>query len=510
MRFLFEIVMTLAFLPSIYASYHYTLKCHAISSVVTDTWCNENCNLNPPNCPASMCICDTPPPAPTPVPPPTPRPKGSTWAVLAAGSSTYWNYRHQADVCHAYQILIKHGVDPNHIIVMMYDDVAHDSANPFPGKLFNQPKGPDVYGGCQIDYKGDVLSPSLFMHVLLGEEEAVKNVAGSGKVLKSGPNDRVFINFADHGGTGMIMFPGGAIAASDLLATLTKMHTKKMYSQLVFYLDTCESGSMFDQLPTDIDILAITSATPGQPANAIWCYSPDNVIQGKSIGSCLGDVMSVGWMMDSDNFFDEPIQDQVHKVAKFCAVNRCNPIPCVSHLCQYGDLSIEDEPVGWFQGDQHSKNTYLTGVRVGTSSINARDVKLELLQRAWLRAPSDTNTSLWKELQHEKTHRKNTDRFFTALATAVCGSNYNFTSMITRHPAGDDVCKGKMTDLICHKELLQAIDSAEICPVMQWGDYSAKYAGLLANFCDEREYLGTTTEELIEKIRLVCLEASES
>ena len=31
------------------------------------------------------------------------------WAVLVAGSKDYWNYRHQADVAHAYHILIQNG-----------------------------------------------------------------------------------------------------------------------------------------------------------------------------------------------------------------------------------------------------------------------------------------------------------------------------------------------------------------------------------------------------------------
>jgi glycosylphosphatidylinositol transamidase (GPIT) subunit GPI8 len=33
------------------------------------------------------------------------------WAILVAGSNTYSNYRHQADVYHAYQTLIKGGFD---------------------------------------------------------------------------------------------------------------------------------------------------------------------------------------------------------------------------------------------------------------------------------------------------------------------------------------------------------------------------------------------------------------
>jgi len=70
------------------------------------------------------------------------------WAVLVAGSNGFWNYRHQADICHAYQILKKNGIPESNIIVMAYDDIANDPENPIPGKLFNQPNGEDVYAGC--------------------------------------------------------------------------------------------------------------------------------------------------------------------------------------------------------------------------------------------------------------------------------------------------------------------------------------------------------------------------
>ena len=49
----------------------------------------------------------------------------ANWAVLVAGSSEWTNYRHQADVCHSYQILHKNGIPDSNIIVMMYDDLAH-------------------------------------------------------------------------------------------------------------------------------------------------------------------------------------------------------------------------------------------------------------------------------------------------------------------------------------------------------------------------------------------------
>ena len=44
---------------------------------------------------------------------------GDTWAVLIAGSDGFFNYRHQADICHAFQILKGHGIPEERIIVFM-------------------------------------------------------------------------------------------------------------------------------------------------------------------------------------------------------------------------------------------------------------------------------------------------------------------------------------------------------------------------------------------------------
>ena len=75
------------------------------------------------------------------------RDQGRLWAVLVAASRGWDNYRHQADVCHAYQVLHGHGVPEDNIIVMMYDDIAYNQRNPYQGKIFNRPNGSDVYKG---------------------------------------------------------------------------------------------------------------------------------------------------------------------------------------------------------------------------------------------------------------------------------------------------------------------------------------------------------------------------
>ncbi len=53
--------------------------------------------------------------------------QAANWAVLVAGSNGWYNYRHQADVCHAYQILHKNSIPDSNIIVMMYDDLANNT-----------------------------------------------------------------------------------------------------------------------------------------------------------------------------------------------------------------------------------------------------------------------------------------------------------------------------------------------------------------------------------------------
>lgn len=82
---------------------------------------------------------------------------GKHWVMLVAGSKTWENYRHQADVCHAYQIVHQNGIPDEQIVVMMYDDIANNDHNPTPGEIINSPNGPNVYRGVPKDYTGGVI-----------------------------------------------------------------------------------------------------------------------------------------------------------------------------------------------------------------------------------------------------------------------------------------------------------------------------------------------------------------
>lgn len=53
-------------------------------------------------------------------------------AVLVAGSNGWYNYRHQADVFHAYTELVNNNIDPCDITMFAYNDIAYNSVNPIP------------------------------------------------------------------------------------------------------------------------------------------------------------------------------------------------------------------------------------------------------------------------------------------------------------------------------------------------------------------------------------------
>lgn len=105
-------------------------------------------------------------------------------------------------------------------------------------------------------------------------------VTAEGKpVLRSTKDDRVFVYFADHGGVGLVAMPvGDPVYAQDLIDALRYMWTNSMYKELVFYMEACESGSMFEGLlPTDANIYATTAANSHESSYGTYCDRESSV-----------------------------------------------------------------------------------------------------------------------------------------------------------------------------------------------------------------------------------------
>ncbi|XP_053553516.1 legumain [Bombina bombina] len=295
-----------------------------------------------------------------------PEDKGKHWVVLVAGSNGWYNYRHQADLCHAYQIVKRNGIPDEQIVVMMFDDIADNEENPTKGIIINRPNGTDVYAGVPKDYTGENVTPKNFLAVLKGDAEAVKG-KGSGKVIHSGPDDHVFVYFTDHGAPGLLAFPGDDLHAKQLNETIQYMSDNQKYKKMVFYIEACESGSMMNHLPNNINVYATTAANAHESSYA--CYYDEKR------DTYLGDLYSVSWMEDSDA--EDLNKETIHK--QFVLVKKHTN---TSHVMQYGNRTISQMKVSQFQsnGKTVARPMYLEPVK-NMDLTPSPDVPLAIMKR---------------------------------------------------------------------------------------------------------------------------------
>ncbi|CAG2167520.1 unnamed protein product, partial [Oppiella nova] len=269
--------------------------------------------------------------------------KGKIWVVLCAGGTGWNNYSIHANVYHAYQMVRANGIPDENIIIMHYDDIANNKLNPNPGVVINEPDGPNLYHDIPKHYTGDDVNPNNFLAVLKGDPELAK--LGK-KVVNSGPDDHIFVYFIDHGSPDLIVFPKEYLYGEELNTALKDMHQNKRFEKLVFYLETCESGSMFDKmLPKNIGVYAMASSKPNQDSWQAFCDF-------EKYKACLGGLFSYYWFKNSEtaDLRVETMQEQFEFV--FNSANKSNPtvINGTQQVQQYGDLSIGKLPVSQFQG----------------------------------------------------------------------------------------------------------------------------------------------------------------
>ena len=283
---------------------------------------------------------------------------GKNWAILACGSSGYANYRHQADVFHVYQSLIKRGFSKNQIILLAYDDIAYHPKNPFPGEIYDRPDGPNVYEGVIVDYTYNEVNPETYLSVLKGDSQNGKLK----KVLNSTENDNIFMYFSDHGVAGAIVFPNNKFLYADELEDAFKvMKSKKMYKNIIFYLESCYSGSMFNNIDPDLNVYSITAASPSEQSLATYCY-PQDFVKGQEMHTCLSNEFTSNWIDDSDNrfIFDKKnegrnLSNDINEVytshKQFIFVKELTKN---SNVQEYGNLLIGGLPITHFQSSNDS------------------------------------------------------------------------------------------------------------------------------------------------------------
>ncbi|XP_060880639.1 legumain-like isoform X2 [Metopolophium dirhodum] len=271
-----------------------------------------------------------------------------TWVFLVAGSKGWDNYRHQADVSHAYQTLLKNGIPVDRIIVMMTDDVAFDSKNPYRGELFNHPNGSDVYQGVQVDYKGEEVNSEHFLNVLNGNKAAMTNL-GSGRVIESNHRDNIFVYFVGHGTSGILAFPENYLYADELNNALQSMYSDHKFNSMLLYIESCRAGSLFDGILSESNnIFAVTAAGPRESSWSIYCIGEDEIPD-----LCLGDEFSCTWIEDQANLgilYPSHVNELVEKRTVLNHFNYIRTSVKLSNVMPYGDFSVGQNKLSAYIG----------------------------------------------------------------------------------------------------------------------------------------------------------------
>ncbi|KER20529.1 hypothetical protein T265_10942 [Opisthorchis viverrini] len=310
-----------------------------------------------------------------------------------------------ADVFHAYQIVRKNNVPAENIITFAYDDIANNPRNPFKGKVFHDYTHEDIYQGVEIDYRGKDVTRDNFVKVLKGDE---KLAANKKKVLKSGPDDNVFIFYSGHGLVSSMSLLAEELHAVELNDILAHIHSKKKYNKLVLYMAACFAGSMFrDILPPNMGIYVTTASKEDELSWSIFCEDKDFDI-------CLASEYAYVWIRDSEyhDLKTRTLDQQYEEVKKKTAY---------SHVMKYGEMAIGSLPVGKFQGHfdlyMHRND--------GTLPANAVDRKPSLeahlfsKSRRVMEATTDQDhQTAWRKLRraiqrsfHGATQKSNVVRF---------------------------------------------------------------------------------------------------
>lgn len=290
----------------------------------------------------------------------------------------------------------------------------------------------------------------------------------------------MFINFSDHGAPGLIAFPTSYLYAKDLHPVFEFMYANGLYKSLVFYLETCESGSMFQDLKLDHGIYGLSAANPTESSWGYYC-PPQDKVGGVSIGSCLGDHFSINWMEDTDKGDLTKSLDAHFQIIKKATT--------MSQVMQWGDLSFINEPISNYLSGRGAKSTssgfldllkeyFATEEKTEGEAWDSRDNKLLYLINRFKISQSEED---FQALQEEYYERQYFDKKFSALkANMKLTGNYS-----------------KSANNECLE--IQVNNFENSCRKLT--DYGLKYVKYLAEMCDNSNML---TAHMQEHISLVC------
>ncbi|MBR1484473.1 MAG: ABC transporter substrate-binding protein [Prevotella sp.] len=214
------------------------------------------------------------------------------WAVVISPSTTWSNYRHQADAFAMYQLLRHHGYDDDHIVLIVEDNLASDSRNVFPGQIFverdsdpaadnDQFVNDDVRKNAVVDYHFSDLQPADLADIMMG-----RSSSRLPQVIHPTATSDVFFFWSGHGGHREGPLWGnedayeyfGKQRIHDIVAEMAGYDPNsqfsilnsqlRMYRRMMFAIETCFSGHWGETLTGLPDVLVLTAANSQESSKA--------------------------------------------------------------------------------------------------------------------------------------------------------------------------------------------------------------------------------------------------
>lgn len=187
------------------------------------------------------------------------------YAVLVAGSQSWYNYRHQADVLNMYQLLKTNGFDDDHIILIMKDDIAYNTKNTYQGVIRTSVDGENLYTDVKLDYCIDSITVDDISNILLGVSSVHLPV-----VLNTDINSNILFYWSGHGTQGQFVWKSESTGfTTDMLSeTLQNMYNAQKYRKMLICAEPCFSSSVVKAAEGIPGVLAFASANENESSFA--------------------------------------------------------------------------------------------------------------------------------------------------------------------------------------------------------------------------------------------------
>ncbi len=254
------------------------------------------------------------------------------WALVVSPSTTWANYRHQADVLAVYQTLRHHGYDDDHIVVICEDNLANAPENKYPGKIYvdnpptpGSPFGDDdnVRKNAVIDYHFTDLQMDDIRKIILGDTDGGRLP----QVLHTTAESNLFIFWSGHGadGRGMCWSDGSGsqiFTGERMRGILKELNDRDGYRRCMLAIETCFSGLIGEAIVGLPDVVAITAANTVEPSKAD--------VHNSELGVFLSNAFSRAFRISINNEPTVTLRDLFYHLARTTTG---------SHVTLYNDIN---------------------------------------------------------------------------------------------------------------------------------------------------------------------------